>query len=210
MMIFNFSELWMSMSYKLKEVGNICDALKESFYACVWCCLSNHFVLYSSSGTAMLQWVCGDTRNRGWNLQVVWCLIQHPETKVNCAFNFVTLHYPCMSKLLHKLHVDYDLFMCTPPGLTLRVTGLQIWTRMCTYRTSTVSALCVKLISESCPTLCSHTSFMTSLLWVFKLIIYIPNQKKPNIEDWNFSSKLSIQQHANTKYLFSRKLWPSS
>lgn len=50
-------------------------------YAChVSCC-----VLYSSSGTAMLQWLCGDTWSRRWNLQIVWCVLQHTKTKVNCV-----------------------------------------------------------------------------------------------------------------------------
>lgn len=51
-------------------------------------------------------------------------------------------------------------------GVSLRVMVILNWTRICTCRTSTVSALCVKLISESCPTLCSHISCMTNLLWV--------------------------------------------
>lgn len=58
----------------------------------VYGCNVSHCVLYSSPGTAMLQRVCGNARNRGWNLQVVWCLIQHPKTKVNCAFHFVIPH----------------------------------------------------------------------------------------------------------------------
>lgn len=75
----------------------------------------------------------------------------------------------CSSLSLGVVSICPKASLCSHPGVSSRATGVQIWTRMCICRTSTVSARCVKLISESCPTLCSRTSCTTSLLWVAQM-----------------------------------------
>lgn len=61
----------------------------------------------SSSGPAQLQWVCGDTWNRGWNLQAVRSVVQHTETQVDscvCLCNSCNL-YLWKHSVLHEVCV---------------------------------------------------------------------------------------------------------
>lgn len=118
----------------------------------------------SSAGAAKLQWVCGDAWNRGWNLQAVRSFLQHSETEVGSAGCTLLPHDPTRTRrptqCLSLHHRPSKL------GGSLRATGVPTWTRMCSCRISTVSVRCARLISGSCPTLCSPTSCTTSLLWV--------------------------------------------
>lgn len=163
-------------------------------------------ITHSSSSPAELQRVCWAEWSCGWNLQVVWSFFQHTEAEVPRVSAspspppvFVThwrIFRVCMSCKLISVSSAW-------PGVSLRATGVPIWTRICSCRTSTVWAPCVKLTSESCPTLCSPTSSMISLLWVACLTL-----RHTNTEWWKVSSSTSkenrISQISPPKHT---KLW---
>lgn len=67
----------------------------------------------------MLQWVCWDTWNRGWHLQVVWSVVQHTETKVSCVSS-------CDLNVLHT--PPKFIQVCVLCWCTLK------WIYMCTTR----------------------------------------------------------------------------